>query len=166
MMLDPVQVHVTFGNQTRLTKRNRKKYAQMLANLVGNNLPSQSSWIDIDNKYESPESFPDEIQSVNILGSPALTRNVWFVPTGGIVQEDCQFDFQTKISEKDTLLPSYRACSAHWLLLIADWSGPSSFYEPSKETLTHIYSASFNRVFFLDPLTRRFSEIPLEMGAG
>src|SRR5437870_4858859 len=39
MGLDPVQVHVLFAGETNFTRKNRKNYAQAIANLVARNLP-------------------------------------------------------------------------------------------------------------------------------
>jgi hypothetical protein len=164
MNLDPLQVHVFFAGETNFTKKNRKIYARILANLVAKNLPPHNSWLDFENKYDSPESFPFEVHSINIVRFSSFTRNAWSVPVGGFVQEDCRVDFQRKISEKDILLQGYRDCSKYWLLLVADWSGPSSFLEPSTETLTHKYCALFDRVFFLNSTKRQFIELPLERG--
>jgi hypothetical protein len=166
MKLDPVQVHVSFAGDTHFTKKNRKQYALTIAKLVAKNLPPLNSWLDFENKFDSPESFPLEVHSVNIVRFASLTGNSWSVPVGGFVQEDCRQDFQMKISEKDVLLQKYRACSRQWLLLVAEWSGPSSFFEPSVETLTYCYHASFDRVFFLNPTTHHSSELLLHRGVG
>jgi hypothetical protein len=162
MDLDPVQVHFFLAGDTNFTKKNRKKYARVLAELVARNLPPQNSWLDLENQYDLPESFPSEVHSVNIVRFDSLTHNAWSVAVGGLVQEDCRTNFQKKISEKDALLQSYRHCTMHWLLIVAEWSGPSSFFEPSTETLTHKYHAQFERIFFLNPTRRQFVELPVE----
>jgi hypothetical protein len=166
MKLDPVQVSFFFATETSFTKKNRKNYAHALANLVANNLPAPDSWIDLVNEYDAPESFPFEVHSLSTLRFSSLTRNAWSTPDGGLVQEDCRIDFQRTISEKEALIQSYRDCSEYWLLVVADWLGPSSFFEPSQETVTHTYRATFDRVFFLNPSTRGLVQLALERGAG
>lgn len=164
MGLDPVQVHFDFEGESSLTKKHRTKYAHTLAVLVANNLPSKNSWLEVDSNFNLPESFPFEVHYVSIARFDSLTRNAWSVPVGGIVAEDCRTDFQRVISEKDILVPDYRACWKHWLLILADWSGPSSFFEPSTQTLSHVYRTAFDRVFFLSAVVREFIELPIERG--
>jgi hypothetical protein len=163
MELDPVQVHFAFEGDSNLTKRNRKKYAHTLAMVVAKNLPPKNSWLDVDNDFNSPESFPFEVHNISIARFDSLTRNAWSVPVGGFVLEDCRTDFQRVISQKDLLVRDYRDCREQWLLIVADWSGPSSFFEPSTQTLTHVYRTAFDRIFFLSAVSRRFVELPIEV---
>jgi hypothetical protein len=57
----PLEVKVHFGGNTQLNKRNRDKFARILANLVLTNIPRPNSWISLDNNWENPSFFPYEI---------------------------------------------------------------------------------------------------------
>ncbi len=89
MGFDPVLVDVSFLHETKFTKKNRREYALAIANLVANNMPTHNSWIELVNQYNSPRTFPFEIDSINILHRDSIKENFWFVPKVGITQEDC-----------------------------------------------------------------------------
>lgn len=53
----PLEVKVHFGGGTQFNKRNRDKFARILANLVLRNVPRPNSWISLDNKLAKPKIF-------------------------------------------------------------------------------------------------------------
>jgi hypothetical protein len=48
----PLEVKVHFGGSTQFNKRNRDKFARILANLVLTNIPRPNWWISLDNNCE------------------------------------------------------------------------------------------------------------------
>ena len=61
------------------------------------------------------------------------------------------------------LLQEYRKkCQECWLLVYADWEGPSSFYEMSADMKSRQYKSGFDRVYFLESFSNNISKLHLE----
>ena len=161
--LPHLHVSVHLGADKPFTRANREKFGKTLAKLVAKNVPATNGLIEVENDWNDPEEFPYEIQSVLILRNPALRRNHWNAPSAGFFQEDFSDALQIALDKKDDVIGGYDAkCSEKWLLIAADGHGPSAFFDPSPATLSHTYTSSFDRVFFLDVFRRKVSELSLQ----
>jgi hypothetical protein len=156
-------VLVSVGAEKSFNRKNRNVFATVLANLVADNVPPANNSIDLENPWNNPEGFPYEIHSVSIFRNPLFTRNYWTVASWGWIVENFVESLQETITKKEIPLRGYdTGCAALWLLIVADDSSPSAFFNPSDSTLCHPYVSSFDRVFFLELFNGKASELKLK----
>src|SRR6266480_2287767 len=156
----PLEVKVHFGVSTQFNKRNRDKFAKILANLVLTNIPQPDSLISLENDWENPSFFPYEIARVSIIRLSAFPRNFWSVPSAGFFQEDFAPKIEAIIATKENAISTYRTdCIGRWLLIAAEGNSPSTFFDPSAKTLQHSYRSSFDKIFFLEAFRRKVWEL-------
>ena len=156
----PLEVKIHFGGSTQFKKRNRDKFARILANLVLTNIPRPDSWISLENNWENPTFFPYEIAGLSIIRLSALRRNFWSVPSAGFFQEDFAPKIEATIAIKENAISNYGTVHiARWLLIVAEGNNASTFFDPSTKTLQHSYRSSFDRIFFLEAFRRRVWEL-------
>jgi hypothetical protein len=156
----PLEVKVHFGGSTQFNKRNRDKFARILAKLVFANIPQPDSWIDLENNWENPSCFPYEIAGLSIIRLSAFRRNFWSVPCAGFFQEDFAPKIEAIITTKEHAISTYGTdCIRRWLLIVAEGNSASTFFDPSTKTLQHSYRSSFDRIFFLEAFRRKVWEL-------
>jgi hypothetical protein len=156
----PLEVKVHFGRCTQFNKRNRGKFARILANLVLTNIPQPDSWIDLENNWENPGFFPYEIVGLSIIRLSAFRRNFWSVPSAGFFQEDFAPKIEAIITTKEHAISTYETdCTRRWLLIVAEGNSASTFFDPSTKTLQHSYSSSFDRIFLVEAFRRKVWEL-------
>jgi hypothetical protein len=156
----PLEVKVYFGGSTQFNKRNRGKFARILANLILTNIPQPDSRISLDNNWENPSFFPYEIAGLSIIRLSAFRRNFWSVPSAGFFQEDFAPKIEAIIATKEQAIRTYKTdCVERWLLIAAEGNSASTFFDPSKKTLQYCYRSSFDRIFFLEAFRRQIWEL-------
>ncbi len=156
----PLEVKVHFGGNTQFNKRNRDKFARILANLVLTNIPQPDSWIPLENNWENPGFFPYEILGLSIIRLSAFRRNFWSVPSAGFFQEEFAPKIEAIITTKEHAISTYRTdCTGRWLLVVAEGNSASTFFDPSTKTLQHSYSSSFDRIFLVEAFRRKVWEL-------
>lgn len=156
----PVEVKVHFGGSTQFNKRNRGKFARILANLVLTNIPRPNSLLSLDNNWENPGFFPYEIAGLSIIRLSAFRRNFWSVRSAGFFQEDFAPKIEAIIAIKEHAMRTYKTdCIERWLLIAAEGNSASTFFDPSKKTRQHSYRSSFDRIFFLEAFRRKVWEL-------
>lgn len=156
--LPNLDIRVIFGN-TEIKKSRRGFLAGKLADLIQQYLPAPDSWIRFDNDFED-DSIPEEISYLSIARLEGLTRNHWSVSDAGFVQEDFVLELQKKIDEKNLRLQQYlKKCSQCWLLIVAEGTGPSSFFDLNENTAHHCYHSLFERTFFMEAFTHKVFEL-------
>lgn len=153
------EVRFIFSEHTSFNKKNRPNYAKRISALIASQIPSDQSWISLDNHFDDPTKFPYEISHVSIARY-GHTSNFWSVSGAGWVQEDFISDLQSLIGKKNSLVAGFRKdCNAHWLVVVIDGMADSTFFEPSLQTLTHVYETSFNRIFLLERFPAKAHEL-------
>jgi hypothetical protein len=155
-----LHVSVLFGSSGPFNKSKRKLLSEQLANAIQACMPTPESWCRIDHTFEDDCPFPVEVASVRIANFSSLKRNHWSVGEAGWVQEDFVGELQKAIDEKHSELSEYLSrCSTCWLLIVADGSGPSSFFDPSDNTKRHTYSSRFPRTYFVEAFDGRIIQL-------
>jgi hypothetical protein len=158
-----LQVSVFFGAQRGFNRKNRSVFATALANLVAANVPASDGDAVLKNDWSNPEVFPYEILKVSITRHRLLTANYWIVPAVGWILENFEGPLQETITKKEIPLRGYdTGCAVLWLLIVAEDSSPSAFFNPSESTLCHPYVSSFDRVFFLELFKGKAFELKLK----
>jgi hypothetical protein len=156
----PLEVKVHFGSGTQFNKRNRGKFARILANLGLTNIPLPNSLISLDNNWENPSFFPYEIAGLSIIRLSAFRRNFWSVPSAGFFQEHFAPKIEAIIASKEHAITTYKTdCIERWLLIAAEGNSASTFFDPSTKTLQHSYSSSFDRIFLVEAFRRKVWEL-------
>ena len=156
----PLEVKVHLGGSTQFKKRNRDKFARILANLVLTNIPRPDSWISLENNWKNPNFFPYEIEGLSIIRLSAFRRNFWSVPSAGFFQENFAPKIEAIIAIKEHAISNYGTeCIRRWLLIVAEGNSASTFFDPSTKTLQHSYRSSFDRIFFLEAFRRQVWEL-------
>lgn len=157
--LPNLDMRVVFGN-SEIKKSDRASLANRLADTVQKSLPAPNSWVSFLNDLSDDSSLPEQISYLSIGRFDGLERNHWSVSDAGWVQEDFIDELQRRIDEKNKELPHYlKSCSRCWLLIVADGTGPSSFFDPSEDTKQHPYHSLFHRTFFMEAFTQKVIEL-------
>lgn len=157
-----LHVSVIVGNGNVFNRKNRSVFATAIAKLVSDNVPSQDGPVELDNDWNNPKVFPFEINAIHIYRLSKATQSLWTAPSGGFFREDFVDELQQIISRKEKLLGGYDPdCTAHWLLVVGENGGASTFFDPSQSTLNHYYESSFKRAFFMDSFSRKLFELKL-----
>ena len=132
------RLSVFLGAHTRFTKQNRNTFATALANLVAANIPAHNNPTELENDWDDERGFPFDIHSVSIWRHPSLTRNYWVVPWACWIVEHFPQTLQEMITKKEAHIRGYdTGCAAVWLLIVAENSSPSGFFDPSESTLSY-----------------------------
>jgi len=135
-----VSVHI--GGENSFNRKNRRRFAVAIANLVAINIPSVNRFVEVDNDWNNPNQFPYEIDSIYIYRHSWPEENRWSAPSAGLYRENFVDELQSVISKKDSKLRGYaRDCKEHWLLVVAENNGPSTFFDPSEKTASHCYKS-------------------------
>ena len=86
----------------------------------------------------------------------------WTAPSAGFYREHFVEKLRQVISEKDSKLSGYsQDCKEQWLLVVAENSNPSTFYDPSEATVNHSYKSAFDKVFVMELFKVKLFELKL-----
>jgi hypothetical protein len=144
--LPSLHVSVLFSLNVAPTKRDLKKLPDQLANAIGRKIPTGEDAVRLT--WEDGLALPIDAVSAK----RALERDATWEPAGlGEIAHNFADRLQERVDNKEREISRYlQNCSACWLLIVADWTGPSAFFEMSEDTASHVYECSFERVYFLD----------------
>lgn len=159
----PLHVSVLFTEYPPLTKQRSRTLAQELAQfLIGSSRAfisySQSRFLD----DVTSEHFP-EIASISAVRVPDESYSSWSTGAGGWVRHASAVEVQRIVSKKEARLPTYRLkCTYAWLLIAFDLYAAGDAIHAPTEPVDFAVRTDFDRVFSLNVVTRRVSEIPRE----
>ena len=149
--LPPVCVSIHFGGDS-WSKSERSRIIAQTVQIVHAHLPTDDdAAVSVSNRFLEFNDFPEEIDAINILRTPGLTRHVWNNGRAGFVKTDFQDELQRSIDRKNRLLTDYlNNCNRCWLIVGADFEDASSFYQFSDEMSGRTFTSAFERTFFVD----------------
>jgi hypothetical protein len=149
----PAHVDVSFTN-TRGVRRDKGDLARALTDFVKANVHRANPFISLY-RPETPDGFDSIVIS-------AESRDWWCGEGGGYHLDDIRPQLAARISEKDKLVPTYRAhlpIGAHvWLLLHTGVTVARSMMIPHGIEEWK-FRFRFDRVFWFTALEGKFSEI-------
>ena len=149
----PAHVNVYFTN-TRGEKRDKGELARALTDFVKANVHRANPFISLY-RPETPNGFD------SVVISPE-SRDWWCGEGGSYSLEDIRPQLAARISEKDKLVPTYRAhlpeCARVWLLLYSGVTIARSMMIPHGIEEWK-FSFRFDRVFWFTGLEGQFAEI-------
>ena len=155
-----VSVHI--GGENSFNRANRNKFANAIAGLVAENIPPPGKYLAVENDFNNPVAFPYEIDSMYIYQYSWPDKNLWTAPSAGFYREHFVEELQRVISEKDSKLSGYAPdCREQWLLVVAENSSPSTFFDPSEITVSHRYKSAFDKVFVMELFKVKVFELNL-----
>lgn len=157
--MDPVIVDIYFNSRALLTKRDRDNLAKKLVDLVASSMPGLGENRLIENQ-PPVNSQVSHIDAVHIWRPHPLRSHLWQVGDAGIVNDDFAPSLQHLIADKDGKVDCYREkCDSCWLVVVADWRGPSAFFEISDRMVEHTYASLFDRLYFLEGYSGRVTQL-------
>ena len=160
--LPNLHVSVHIGGKNSFNRATRNKFATAIANLVAANIPLPGKYSEVENSWNDPNQFPYEINSICIYRYSWSDKNIWTAPSAGFYREHFIEDLQRVISEKDLKLNGYsQDCKEQWLLVVAENSSPSTFFDPSEITVNHVYKSAFAKVFIMEMFKVKLFELKL-----
>jgi len=149
----PAHVNVYFTN-TKGGRRNKGEMARALTEFVKANIHRANSFVC----FYRPET-PDGFDSIVIS---AESRDWWWGEGGGYSLNDIRPQLAARISDKDKLVPNYRANlplgAKVWLLLYTGVTVARSMMIPHGIE-TWKFPFQFDRVFWFTALEGQFAEI-------
>ena len=160
--LPNLHVSVHIGGENSFNRATRNKFAAAIAGLVAANIPLPGKYSEVENSWNDPEQFPYAINSIHIFRYSWPDKNLWAAPSAGFYREHFVEELQQVISEKDSKLSGYSEdCKEQWLLVVAENSNPSTFYDPSEATVNHSYKSAFDKVFVMELFKVKLFELKL-----
>lgn len=160
--LPSLHVSVHIGGENSFNRVNRNKFATTIAGLVAANIPLPGKYVAVENDWNDPTQFPYEIDLIYIYRYSWPDKNLWAAPSAGFYREHFVEELQRVISEKSSKLSGYLSdCKEQWLLVVAENSSPSTFFDPSEATVNHTYQSAFDKVFVMELFKVKLFELKL-----
>ncbi|MDT8409317.1 MAG: hypothetical protein RQ741_06935 [Wenzhouxiangellaceae bacterium] len=165
--LPPVMVDIYFDSRKLLRKRDRDAIGKALVDIVAANMPAFGDDRSIENRHAADPRFPTQVAAMHIWRFKPLTSHLWQTGNGGIVNENFSPYLQWRINCKNGKVSMYRRkCDACWLVIVADWRGPSAFFTISEKMSGNAYTAAFDRVYFVERYSDRVVMLNTTADAG
>jgi hypothetical protein len=116
--------------------------------------------MELDQSGLEGDPLPDEICSVILLRSSALTRSSWNSNRAGYFGHCTSDVIVAALGDKEPLLAAYRTRADRiWLVLGIAGIAPSSFLEVPQSTIDCNYKSGFDRVFLAEGFDRKVHEL-------
>ncbi len=156
-----VSAFILFNNN-KLNKGNRSTVAEKLSNIIKNNIPEIKIPLSIKNNCIGLNDIPPQISSIMLYRPKEDCNHHWSTVPVGWTDENLIKILQNALNDKEKKMTKYlKKCSTCWLLITSYGWNPSSFFNASKETISHKYSSSFDKAFYLEEFTKRLIELKL-----
>ena len=154
--ISPALADVYFDSRLTIGKRDRASIAEQIVDLVSANMPALDEHQSLENRHPMTSKFPAQVKAVSVWRFKSLTSHLWQVGDAGIVTEDFASHLQQLVTDKNAKVPDYRTnCDECWLAIVADWRGPSVFFEISDKMGRESYLTDFDRVYFVEGYSGR-----------
>lgn len=137
-----------------LGKKNRQRLVKLLYDWVATNYAQPTQVVS-----GCDRRLPPEIYSIMLCGLKRDDHN-WNGACSGFVHDEFSLGFKSAIEKKNKLLPHYLGkCDKCWLATVAWQNAGSSFIEWSNDTAAIEFETGFERVFFVENVNHRVSEL-------
>lgn len=159
--LPPMWVTVYFASASFVGKSDRERLARHLFDLIVTNGRWQYGPVLLRAEESEDENWPEEIAAAHLALMPGTTHH-WVSSSAGFINEQFADELQTEINKKDCRLTTYlNKCDVCWLIVFAEWTGPSSFYLFTEDMQKQEFVSDFKRAFFADQSTAQVWELIL-----
>jgi hypothetical protein len=148
LFFNPQYLRRTTGAKRRfLTKAEKQRIAESIAVFVGTHMPEQGSSVECDWRPGQPR----QVDLIQINRVYPVDRHNWRCLEYNAIQYNAIERFQDAITRKSKMYAACRRkCDECWLLLVADSFQSSGNIHPDATSLSHVYTSSFNQIYFLD----------------
>lgn len=158
--LPPVMADIFFHEKASVNKHERRDIARQLVQLVAANLPPLGEHICLEQRSHLTYVLPASVEAVSMRRHKLVETHLWQYADAGLVCTDFVPILQAAIDAKNDKIADYRKhCDHCSLLVVADWSGPSAFFELSPTMAGHTFRSLFDRTFFLEGGRERVTEL-------
>jgi hypothetical protein len=149
-----------FMSDEHIQKPEVEGLAAAIARIAIKNLPPACGSVREDYNWLNRDYFPERIHSVAVHRLEAITRTHFNCPGAVWVPHLTTEDIERALEPKDEKYPAYRTrCTAAWLVVCADTTAMSTWFEFEPPALAATYRASFERVFVM----RQFGNVLHEL---
>jgi hypothetical protein len=122
-----------------------------------------NQWVNVESwqyNMQYPETLPPQISAVHFKYVDNPKSVLWAVSRSTMVPHLSADQIQATVDEKADKLTEYRTrCSEVWLLIVADGGAPSSISDLPADNADHVYTSSFDRLFFFDDFSDTIKEL-------
>ncbi|HEX8237598.1 MAG TPA: hypothetical protein VF600_16695 [Abditibacteriaceae bacterium] len=160
---------IVFDNHVALQRKAVEHTALALADsMLGIEQPLGAErivnqWVYVENwqyNLRYPNTLPPPIAAVHFKYVDNPRNVLWAVSRSSVVPHLSADQIQAKVDEKADKLSEYQTkCSEVWLLIVADGGAPSSISDLPTDTAGHVYTSSFDRLFFFDNFSDTIKEL-------
>ena len=154
-------VSVHFAPGVDLRRLNRDDTAAAISAFVAAQPLSVGQHVQWRQDYVD-RALPEAITYVQMLGVPESKMAHWTVPRAGWVVPMTETVLQASVDEKAALLSRYALrVATNWLLLVADGTKPSQFFDAPSAGVASAISSPFARTFYFGRMRRTVVELGL-----
>lgn len=159
----PLHVSIRCNNQI-VKRKDRDVNAKWIADWLMSNIPAVNNpteWSWGDSAFGS---FPPCLSSIDAFMLASGTEHYWNGPLSYFVNPDLQLAIEYANECKEPKLSKYEnEFNESWLLIVADWEcgASSACFEINDDLKSIQIQSAFHRIFFLDKLYSRVSELQL-----
>jgi len=165
--MPPIQAKFLFRHYSALQKVQRIDLARKMARTVYDlvlEMDKTQPYIRTMKRRSEDSRIPDPIELIDIRMLPKESSHFWFCARSGWESKDGIHIFQSAIDKKSKHYQSYlRECQECWIVMVAEMK-PSSFIRPNQDTLDHIYTGPFDRVYFMAMAENLIHRLKVEKG--
>jgi hypothetical protein len=145
----PVHVSLFFTLSRPLKREARQQISHRVAKAVHENMPPEGQLVEL--RYRRGGVQPIEVDQILINRYLPRATHEWIWPEYASIQREAIAIFQHRIDNKSKKHEAYlRNCTECWLLIVAHSFKSSSNIHPDDPSLSHIYTSTYSRTYFLD----------------
>jgi len=150
-----VRLLVEWNRDARLRSGETSLYAEKIAETVVRFIPEPGSEICLGQTLEENVFFPPKINRLFIRRTTVIGDIIWSSNRVGWFQSLSKDDLERIFVCKSKKLKKCRNnYDKLWLLIVAEGSRPSSWYQVTQEVREHLFTSLFNDAFFFNMFTR------------
>ena len=131
-------------------KNEVESLASAIAKIAVKNIPPANSSVREEYDWTNRAYFPDIINSIAVHRLSGITQTHFNCPGSTWVAPLMPVDIERAIASKEGKYTTYRKCCVEvWLLINADISSMSTWFQFDAGVLTGSFETSFQRVFIM-----------------
>ena len=150
-------------NNNHIKKDQVERLAAAIAHIAVRNLPNSNSSTQESYDLTNRSDFPEDLDTVSVDRLDTITENFFSCPGATWVAPLSSVDIERALASKEGKYSTYRKkCDTAWLLINADISAMSTWYDFDANAIAGPFKSSFDRVFVLRHFDSKLHELTLE----
>lgn len=160
--LPAVSVWIFMNDSYDIKKEQVLPLAKKIRKLVASHLPDKNASQEIVYDLNDPDSFPDSLIKLSVRRRDAITETCFMSPGATWISAVSDADIERVVEPKERKYSTYRIkCDATWLVVNADISSMSTWFEFESLALLKPLRTQFEREFILRHFEKRLFELPI-----